>query len=121
MYIDLGIVLILLIAVTAGAVFFINKSAKNKNQPAGGFGGGFGRGPQTATAVRTVIAKNRTITDFVYTNGAEIGITTYKVDMEEMVRRTLKRILHTLHGERYRRGLSIVEGYLIERESVKEI
>ncbi|SHN49337.1 LacI family transcriptional regulator [Butyrivibrio hungatei DSM 14810] len=59
--------------------------------------------------------------DFVYTNGAEIGITTYKVDMEEMVRRTLKRILHTLHGERYRKGLSIVEGYLIERESVKEI
>ena len=63
------IVLIILIAVTAGAVFFINKSAKNKNQSAGGFGGGFGRGPQTATAVRTVIAKNRTITDFVYTNG----------------------------------------------------
>ena len=63
------IVLIILIAVTAGAVFFINKSAKNKNQAAGGFGGGFGRGPQTATAVRTVIAKNRTITDFVYTNG----------------------------------------------------
>ena len=63
------IVLILLIAVTAGAVFFINKSAKNKNQAAGGFGGGFGRGPQTATAVRTVVAKNLTITDFVYTNG----------------------------------------------------
>ncbi len=59
--------------------------------------------------------------DFVYANSTEIGITTYKVDMEEMVRRTLKRIFHTLRGESYRGGLSIVEGYLIERESVKSI
>ena len=63
------IVLILLIAVTAGAVFFINKSGKKKGQMPGGFGGGFGRGQQTATAVRTVVAKNQTITDFVFTNG----------------------------------------------------
>ncbi len=63
------IVLILLIAVTAGAVFLINKTGKKKNQAPGGFGGGFGRGPQTATAVRTVVAKSRTITDFVLTNG----------------------------------------------------
>lgn len=63
------IILAILIAITAGAVFLINNSAKKKNQTPGGFGGGFGRGPQTATAVRTVIARNQTITDFVYTNG----------------------------------------------------
>ena len=63
------IVLILLIAVTAGAVFLINKTGKKKDQASGGFGGGAGRGPQTATAVRTVVAKTLTITDFVYTNG----------------------------------------------------
>ncbi len=63
------IILAILIAITAGAVFLINNSAKKKNQAPGGFGGGFGRGPQTATAVRTVIARNQTITDFVYTNG----------------------------------------------------
>ncbi|MCR5733390.1 MAG: LacI family DNA-binding transcriptional regulator [Lachnospiraceae bacterium] len=59
--------------------------------------------------------------DFVYSGNNETGITTYKVDMDEMVRRTLKRILHTLRGEKYRGGLSIVEGCLVERESVKRI
>ncbi len=59
--------------------------------------------------------------DFVYSNSNEIGVTTYKVDMDEMVRRTLKRILHTLKGEKYRGGLSIVEGQLVERESVKRL
>lgn len=59
--------------------------------------------------------------DFLFADGAPIGITTYKVDMDEMVKRTLKRINHALKGEKYRRGLSIVEGYLIERESVKKL
>lgn len=60
--------------------------------------------------------------DFVYSNSADdLGITTYKVDMDEMVRRTLKRILHTLRGEKYRGGLSIVEGQLVERDSVKRL
>ncbi|WP_022776244.1 substrate-binding domain-containing protein [Butyrivibrio sp. AE2015] len=60
--------------------------------------------------------------DFVYSNsGDDIGLTTYKVDMDEMVRRTLKRIMHTLRGEKYRGGLSIVEGCLVERESVKRL
>ena len=49
-------------------------SAKKKKASMAGFGGfgGFGGGrgmQQTATAVRTVVAKNQTITDFVYTNG----------------------------------------------------
>lgn len=60
--------------------------------------------------------------DFVYSNSTEdIGITTYKVDMEEMVRRTMKRILHALRSEKYRKGLSIVEGCLVERDSVKRL
>jgi len=59
--------------------------------------------------------------DFLFADGSTLGITTYKVDTEEMVRRTLKRIMHTLKGEKYRGGLSIVEGYLVERESVKDL
>ena len=59
--------------------------------------------------------------DFLFAESSSVGITTYKVDMEEMVRRTLKRILHTLKGEKYRGGLSIVEGYLVEKDSVKTI
>ena len=66
-----AVIVIAVIAVTALAVFLIMGSAKKKKAAMGGFGGfGGGRGfQQTATAVRTVIAKNQTITDFVYTNG----------------------------------------------------
>ena len=64
-----AIILIAILAVTAGALFLITRSAKNKNSASGGFGSFGGRGPQTATAVRTTVAKNQTITDFVYTNG----------------------------------------------------
>ena len=68
-----AIVVIGIIVVTALAVLFINVSAKKKKAAMGGFGGfgsfGGGRGQQTASAVRTVVAENTTITDFVYTNG----------------------------------------------------
>ena len=59
--------------------------------------------------------------DFLFADGSSCGLTTYKVDMEEMVRRTLKRIMHVLNGEKYRGGLSIVEGSLVERDSVKKL
>lgn len=59
--------------------------------------------------------------DFLFADVSSIGITTYKVDMDEMVKRTLKRISHVLRGEKYRGGLSIVEGYLVERDSVKDL
>ena len=65
-----AIAIIVIIIFTAAAVFFNLLSAKKKKGGAGGFGGfGGGRGQQTASAVRTVVAKNQTITDFVYTNG----------------------------------------------------
>ena len=59
--------------------------------------------------------------DFLFADAPSVGLTTYKVDMDEMVRRTLKRIMHVLKGEEYRGGLSIVEGYLVERDSVKKL
>ncbi len=59
--------------------------------------------------------------DFLFTESSGVGITTYKVDMEEMGRRTLKKIICALNGDNYRPGLSIVEGTLVERESVKDI
>ena len=66
-----AIILIAIIAATAASVFLINYSAKKKRAAMGmgfGFGGGRG-GQQTASAVRTVVAENQNITDFVYTNG----------------------------------------------------
>ena len=62
------VILVILLALTAVAVFIIRGNGKKNKDAPGGFGGNW-RGPQTATAVRTVVAKNQTLTDFVYTNG----------------------------------------------------
>ena len=63
------VIVLSLIVVTAVLVFIIMgfTAAKIKAR-AGKFGGGR-NAPKTATAVRTVVAKNQTITDFVFTNG----------------------------------------------------
>ena len=59
-----------LILITVVAIFFISKSSKKSKGAMGpGAGGNFRGGQQTATAVRTIVAKTQTITDFVYTNG----------------------------------------------------
>ena len=63
------IIVLAILAVTAVIVFAILKFGRNKNGGGGAMGWGGGRGPQTATAVRTTVAKNQTITDFVLTNG----------------------------------------------------
>ena len=58
-----------IVLVTVLSIFLINFSTKKKKASmAGSFGGGRGF-QQTASAVRTVVAKNQIITDFVYTNG----------------------------------------------------
>ncbi len=58
-----------ILLVTVLSIFLINLSTKKKKASmSGSFGGGRGF-QQTASAVRTVVAKNQIITDFVYTNG----------------------------------------------------
>ena len=60
-----------LIAATLLGVVIINVTGKKKNggMGPGGFGGFGGRGPQSASAVRTVVAETKTVTDFIFTNG----------------------------------------------------
>lgn len=63
------IIVVCILLVTAAAVFIIVNSSKKSKGGAGGFPGGMGRASQGATAVRTVVAENQTLTDFVSTNG----------------------------------------------------
>ncbi len=63
------LIVIGIIVVTAILSFAILKAGKNKKGGGASMGWSGGRGQQTASAVRTVVAKNQTITDFVYTNG----------------------------------------------------
>ena len=65
------IIVIAIIAATLAGIFIINKTGKKKSAGPGGFGAGAfgGRAPQSASAVRTIVAKTKTVTDFIYTNG----------------------------------------------------
>lgn len=52
---------------------------------------------------------------------SDIGITTYEVDMRGMARAAVNLLLKKIVREGYRAGCCIVEGKLIEKESVKAL
>lgn len=59
--------------------------------------------------------------DFLEDGLCSIGITTYSVDMNEMARRAVRSVLRQLNDPENRRGIQIIDGRLIERDSVKAI
>ena len=59
--------------------------------------------------------------NFVYPGMCDIKITTYGVDTYEMGRNAVLNLIRKISRERYRQGIMILEGHLIEGESVKEI
>jgi len=59
--------------------------------------------------------------NFIYPGLCDIGITTYEVDTKEMTKRVVHNLLHNLRNEHYQKGLIIVSGTVIEKDSVKSI
>ncbi len=59
--------------------------------------------------------------NFVYPGMCDIKITTYGVDTYEMGRNAVLNLIRKISKERYRQGIMILEGHLIEGESVKAI
>ncbi len=51
----------------------------------------------------------------------DVRITTYEVDMREMARQTVQNMIRKLSGEPYRRGVIIVDGKMIYKDSVCRI
>ena len=51
----------------------------------------------------------------------DFELTTYEVDIHEMARIAVNTLTRKISGENYQRGLRIVEGRLVERESVKTL
>lgn len=47
-----------------------------------------------------------------------VGITTYEVDVKEMARKAINTLIKKMSGEYYKKGLSIVEGRLVIKDSV---
>lgn len=59
--------------------------------------------------------------DFLYPDSvAEVGITTYQVDIKEMAKAAINVLVKKLNGEPYNKKVHIVEGHMVEKKSVAE-
>ena len=52
---------------------------------------------------------------------SNIGITTYEVDVKEMTRKAINSLIKKMSGEHYKQGISIVEGRMVIKDSVKKL
>jgi len=57
--------------------------------------------------------------NYLFPGLCDVAITTYEVDMKEMARQTVHTLIRKMAGEPYRQGISIVEGHMVEKDSVK--
>ena len=51
---------------------------------------------------------------------SDIDITTYQVDISEMAKEAVKVLIKKMNGERSAKKIHIVEGYMVEKNSVRE-
>ena len=58
--------------------------------------------------------------DFISPHFCEIPLTTYGVDIPSMVKQAFHALLEKMDGVQREAGIHIVEGYLVERDSVRE-
>lgn len=59
--------------------------------------------------------------NFEYDQEADIGITTYEINIGEMAKRAVHIMLHKMQNALYSAGVFSIQGKIIERESVKKI
>lgn len=59
--------------------------------------------------------------NYLFPGLCDIPLTTYEVDMKEMARRAIRILIKKMSGDSYREGISIVEGHLVVKDSVKKL
>ncbi|WP_024864498.1 substrate-binding domain-containing protein [Butyrivibrio sp. FCS014] len=59
--------------------------------------------------------------NYLFPGLCDIKITTYGVDTYEMGRNAVMNLIRKISGERYRQGIMILEGHMIEGESVRAL
>lgn len=59
--------------------------------------------------------------NYLYPGLCDIKLTTFGVDSYEMGRNAVINLIRKISGERYRQGITIIEGHMIEGESVKRL
>lgn len=57
--------------------------------------------------------------NYIHPGICSVGITTYEVDVKEMARKTINNLIKKMNGESYKQGISIVEGHMVVKDSVK--
>lgn len=58
--------------------------------------------------------------NYIHPGLCNVGITTYEVDIKEMARKAINNLIKKMNHESYKQGISIVEGHMVMKESVKE-
>lgn len=59
--------------------------------------------------------------NYIFPGVCDLPITTYEVDIKEMAKKTISHLIKKMSGEQYKKGITIVEGHMVIKESVKEI
>lgn len=59
--------------------------------------------------------------NYLYPGLCDIGITTYEVDTSLMAKRAVNNLIKKMSDENYKTGVTIIEGRLVYKDSVKEI
>lgn len=59
--------------------------------------------------------------NYIHPGICDVGITTYEVDIREMARKTINNLLKKMSGEYYKQGISIVEGHMVIKDSVRRL
>lgn len=59
--------------------------------------------------------------NYLYPGLCDLGITTYEVDMKEMARKVVNNLIGKIEGTEYRSGIHIVEGHLVEKDTVHAV
>ncbi|EOS24446.1 hypothetical protein C806_01957 [Lachnospiraceae bacterium 3-1] len=59
--------------------------------------------------------------NYLYPGICQVEITTFEVDIKEMARRVIHSIVRKIAGENYRKGVFVVEGHPVYKDSVKKL
>jgi len=59
--------------------------------------------------------------NYIFPGVCDLPITTYEVDVREMAKKSISHLIKKMSGEYDKKGITIVEGHVVIKESVKEI
>ena len=59
--------------------------------------------------------------NFIHPGICNVEITSYEVDIKEMARKAINTLIKKMNGESYKQGITVVDGHMVVKNSVKRI